>query len=87
MIFFLYQILDFVPFEIPLLFVNALHFKASWSYVFDEEDRRQTFTTTDGSKVRIPMLTRISQQQTVARFETDLINDLQFTAVNIPYEV
>ena len=87
MILFLYQILDSVPPETTLLIVNALYFKASWSYVFDEDDERRQFTKKDGSKVKIPMLTRISQQQTAAKFETDLVRKMPFTAVAIPYEV
>ena len=87
MILFLYQILDSVPSETTLLIVNALYFKASWSYVFDEDDKRQQFTKADGSKVIIPMLTRISQQQTAAKFNTDLVRSVPFTAVAIPYEV
>ena len=87
MILFLYQILDSVPPETTLLIVNALYFKASWSYVFDENDERQQFTKADGSKVIIPMLTRISQQQTAAKFNTDLVRNMPFTAVAIPYEV
>ena len=86
MILFLYQILDSVPSEITLLIVSALNFKASWSYVFDKDARRQIFTKTDGRKVRIPMLTRTSQQQTAAMFEPELVR-MQFIAVAIPYEV
>ena len=87
MILFLFQILDSVPPETTLLIVNALYFKASWSYVFDEDDERKQFTKKDGSKVKIPMLTRISQQQTAAKFNTDLVRNMPFTAVAIPYEV
>ena len=87
MILFLFQILDSVPPETTLLIVNALYFKASWSYVFDVDDTRRQFTKKDGSKVKIPMLRRISQQQTAAKFETDLVINMPFTAVAIPYEV
>ena len=76
-----------MPPETTLLIVNALYFKASWSYVFDEDDRRQIFTKTDGTKVKIPMLTRISQQQIASKFETDIVRNMPFTAVAIPYEV
>ena len=76
-----------MPSDIALLIVSALNFKASWSYVFDENDRRQLFTKTDGRKVRIPMLTRLSQQQTVAKFKTQIFGDIEITAVAIPYEV
>ena len=87
MILFLFQILDSVPPETTLLIVNALYFKASWSYVFDVDDTRRQFIKKDGSKVKIPMLTRISQQQTAAKFNTDLVRNMPFTAVAIPYEV
>ena len=87
MILFLYQILDSVPSEIALLIVGALNFKASWSHVFDEDARRRIFTKSNGRKVRIPMLKRISQQQTIVKFETEILRNMAITAVAIPYEV
>ena len=47
----------------------------------------QNFTTIDGDKKMVPMMTRTSLQNTGARFETEIVPDAIFTTVAIPYAV
>ena len=79
-------IADYLAPEVAFLIVNALYFKASWSVLFDE-GVPQTFTTIDGQKTIVSMMTRTSLHNYGARFEMDLVPHTRFTAVAIPYEV
>ena len=47
----------------------------------------QNFTTIDGDKKMVPMMTRTSLQNTGARFETEIVPDVIFTTVVVPYAV
>ena len=47
----------------------------------------QNFTTIDGDKKMVPMMTRTSLQNTGARFETEIVPDTIFTTVAVPYAV
>ena len=47
----------------------------------------QNFTTIDGDKKIVPMMTRTSLQNCGARFETEIVPDAIFTTVAIPYAV
>ena len=79
---------DSVPSETALLIVNALYFKAAWSYVFDEVVQQQPFTKTNGKRILIPMVKRTSRQQVATIFQSELVSrQSNFTAVAIPYEV
>ena len=81
-----FSIADYLSPEVAFLIVNALYFKASWSVLFDE-GVPQTFTTIDGQKTIVSMMTRTSLHNYGARFEMDLVPHTRFTAVAIPYEV
>ena len=58
-------IADYLAPEVAFLIVNALYFKASWSVLFDE-GVPQTFTTIDGQKTIVKMMTRTSLHNLVA---------------------
>ena len=47
----------------------------------------QNFTTIDGDKKMVPMMTRTSLHNCGARFETEIVPDAIFTTVAIPYAV
>ena len=79
---------DSVSPDTAALIVNALYFKASWAKSF-EDGKPQEFTKFDGNKVFVPMMTRDSQKQAVAKFETELVQgrSKEVTAIAIPYKV
>jgi len=78
------KIIDYLSPEVAFLIVNALYFKASWSVLFDE-GVPQNFTTINGDRKPVPMMTRTSLQNYGARFETDIVPSVKFTTVAIPY--
>ncbi len=76
------KITEIVPGQIDpltvMFLINAIYFKGTWTYEFDEEDTREDwFTLTDGSKVPCQMMT---QESEFSYFENDL-----FQAVDLPY--
>merc|ERR1712018_752781 len=81
------NIIDSVSPDTAALIVNALYFKASWAKSF-EDGKPQEFTKFDGKKVVGPMMTRDSQKQAVAKFETELVQgrSKDVTAIAIPYK-
>jgi len=81
------NIIDSVSPDTAALIVNALYFKASWAKSF-EDGKPQEFTKFDGNKVFVPMMTRDSQKQAVAKFETELVQgrSKEVTAIAIPYK-
>ena len=83
---------DSVSPETAFLIVSPLFFKASWTESFNK-GKPQGFITTNHREskpvIKIPMITRDSKKQVVARFTTGLVqgrND-KCIALAIPYEV
>jgi len=81
------NIIDSVSPDTAALIVNALYFKASWAKSF-EDGKPQEFTIFNGKKVLVNMMTRDSQKQAVAKFETELVQGRsnKCIALAIPYE-
>merc|ERR1712156_620931 len=78
------KIVDYLSPEVAFLIVNALYFKASWSVLFDE-GVPQNFTTINGDRKTVSMMTRTSLQNYVTIFESDIVPSVKFTTVAIPY--
>ena len=65
------------PQEVMFL-INALYFKGTWTYEFDEaETQDEAFTQHDGTTTQVPMM---HQETDLPYFETE-----QFQAVDLPY--
>jgi serine protease inhibitor len=70
------------------MIVNALYFNASWTIVFDEVPNPMEFQLSNGDDVVLTkMMTRTSFHFVAAKFDTELLRGIQFTAVAIPYQV
>ena len=58
------DILDFIPPEAVMYLVNAIYFKASWTYEFDPENTYDgKFTTYEGTQVNCKMMKQKSEYQ------------------------
>ncbi len=69
---------DEIDAETVMFLINAIYFKGTWTYEFDEEDTREDwFTLPDSSRVRCQMMT---QENEFSYFENDL-----FQAIDLPY--
>ena len=79
------QIINSVPPDVAFLIVNALYFKAAWTVVFDQDPEPQEFTLSSGRKIQVPMMSRTSFHNYAAKFTTDLLPNMEFLALAIPY--
>ncbi len=73
------RIVQDIPPNVVMYLINAIYFKGTWQYQFDEEKTRQaSFTRPDGSEVTVDMMTL--EEPTLAYYR-----DEQVTAVELPY--
>merc|ERR1712012_596495 len=79
------QIINFVSPDVAFLIVNALYFKAAWTVVFDKDPEPKEFTLNSGRKIQVPMMSRTSFHNYAAKFTTDLLPNMDFLALAIPY--
>merc|ERR1712012_317762 len=79
------QIINFVSPDVAFLIVNALYFKAAWTVVFDKDPEPKEFTLNSGRKIQVPMMSRTSFHNYAAKFTTDLLPNMNFLALAIPY--
>ena len=79
------QIINFVSPDVAFLIVNALYFKAAWTVVFDKDPEPKEFTLKSGRKIQVPMMSRTSFHNYAAKFTTDLLPNMNFLALAIPY--
>ena len=72
------QIINEIDPGIVMFLINAIYFKGTWTYEFDESDTRDdAFTQHDGTDVQVPMM---RQEADLPYFETEA-----FQAVDLPY--
>ena len=72
------EIIDEIGGEIVMFLINAIYFKGTWTYEFDESDTRdEPFTQHDGTDVQVPMM---RQEADLPYFETEA-----FQAIDLPY--
>ncbi|MGI9175585.1 MAG: serpin family protein [Rhodothermales bacterium] len=72
------EIIDEIDPDIVMFLINAIYFKGTWTYEFDEDDTRdEAFTQHDGTDVQVPMM---RQEADLPYFETEA-----FQAVDLPY--
>ena len=70
-----------------MLIINAIYFKAAWSIIFEIDPEPKKFTTISGEEIPTKMMRRTSFHNFATVFTTDLVPDVNFTAVAIPYQV
>jgi len=76
------DMLDQVPADAVMYLINALYYKAAWTFPFDPEDTSDwDFTLADGSTKKVPMMTFGAL---VSSFAYTVIDD-QFCMVRLPY--
>ena len=80
------RIINTIPNNVAFIIVNALYFKAAWTVKFEDNPEPQEFTKLDGTKVLVPMMTRSSFHNYAAKFQTNLLPNIDFLAVAIPYD-
>lgn len=72
------QIIDRIDPEIVMFLINAIYFKGTWTYEFDEaETREEAFTQHDGATAQVQMM---HQETDLPYFEAEA-----FQAVDLPY--
>ena len=72
------KIIEEIDPDVVMFLINAIYFKGTWTYEFDESDTRDdTFTQHDGTDVQVPMM---HQEADLPYFETEA-----FQAVDLPY--
>jgi serpin B len=62
--------------ELVMALVNALYFKGTWSFDFDDKIKKEDFTTLKGSKSKVEMMT--AELKAYAEYDG-------FSMVNLPY--
>ncbi len=73
------QIVQAIPSNVVMYLINAIYFKGTWQYQFDEEKTREApFTRADGAEVTVDMMTL--EEPTLPYYR-----DEQVTAVELPY--
>ena len=72
------KIIETIDPDVVMFLINAIYFKGTWTYEFDEaETRDEPFTQHDGTDVQVPMM---RQKADLPYFETEA-----FQAVDLPY--
>ena len=72
------KIIETIDRDVVMFLINAIYFKGTWTYEFDEaETRDEPFTQHDGATVQVPMM---HQETDLPYFETET-----FQAVDLPY--
>lgn len=75
------DMLDQIPPDALMYLVNALYFKAAWTFPFDPEDTSEwDFTRSDGATKTVPMMTYGSLVTSFA-----YMADADYCAVRLPY--
>jgi len=80
------NIITVMPPNIAFLIVNALYFKAAWTVKFEENTEPQEFTKLNGQKILVPMMKRTSFHNIATKFTTNLLPQMEFLALAIPYD-
>ena len=72
------KIIETIDPDVVMFLINAIYFKGTWTYEFDEaETRDEPFTQHDGTDVQVPMM---RQKADLPYFHTEA-----FQAVDLPY--
>ena len=82
---------DSVEGDTKLMITNAVHFKDGWDVAFYPlpPDATEQFQLENGTKVDVNMMTRSSESLKLTapfRFD-DVLPQVEFSAVSVPYEV
>ncbi len=73
------EIVQDIPRNVVMYLINAIYFKGTWQYQFDEEKTSEApFTRADGAEVTVDMMTL--EEPTLPYYR-----DEQLTAVELPY--
>ena len=86
-----HQLVDSFDQDALLFIANALYFKDSWLYTFEDEDLSGNpitggFSYLDGRKENIEMMQLTSSYIKYERFEIESLNGKAFEVVKIPYK-
>jgi len=63
-----------------------LYFKAAWTVKFEETTEPQEFTKLNGQKILVSMMKRTSFHNIATKFTTNLLPQMEFLALAIPYD-